>query len=96
MRVTIDRGPTGVSMVWEKPASGPCSVWKSARAPAVSSTCPPPNGSTNRVGSDADRTRKWPGMPTPTRSIPCRRATAMVSTERLIGMPRRVATTWSR
>ena len=52
-------------------------------------------GVDEQVGVAADRTRKWPGMPTPSAATPTRRATSMNSTDSVMGMPARRSSTSS-
>ncbi len=53
------------------------------------------NGSKNfKSGCDAVRHRKCPGMPIPTMSISILRPTSIASAHSVIGIPRRLATTW--
>jgi hypothetical protein len=59
---------------------------KSASHPARSSSAPPSKTSMWRV-PPMGRTRKWPGMPTPSSATPARLPTSMVTTASEIGMP---------
>ena len=51
-------------------ASGPCTAWNTAAQPDESSSRPPAKGSTNTSWSTWSRSRKCPGMPTPTSGTP--------------------------
>ena len=78
------RGPVRASMDGEKGASGPCTARKSVSASVGVESGRRGRG---RAARHSLRTRKCPGMPTPSKRTPTRRPTSMVSTASEMGMP---------